>query len=918
LTNWKNYLTAIAISVAFALLHLTGALGSLEDRLYDLLLRFRQDRQRIDSVVFLDVDDNAISYNGVYPWPRSIPADGLLRLKEYGTRAAIFDIEYIDRGPQGIDSLYLNQGLGDDFDYSFTEIDSAVAEIFSALSAGRFGLGDLDYYRMLLSGLIQDERDNLYARAQSVARDNDLYLAQALALFGRSWSTLNLWGFSLEGEEAARRPLAENLFSYPTMKAAPDAHRGEGAADILPALPIFAQVAKGAGFTNVEIDKDGVRRRIYLAQNVFDHWYLQLAFAPLIDYLGRPEITLEKNKLTIKQARLPSGAIEPKVRNIVIPLDSKGRMLLDWPKTDYVDSYDHISFASFSLLDQIEAELESYSRALAKAQVDYFIQFDYELMEIPYILNLMEDYFAAAHTAKNYAMEFALTSPSTADDYFDAYLEYRNQSYALLAMMFEPDPATRIQTLAGTLSAQYPQNATLIKEVAEYIVLLIDALEADLKRWHDLNAYNESMLRDKFCIIGRVDTGTTDYGANPFYGKYVNVGTHGVVLDTILSESFIVPLNTWLNALLILIIIPLFFLASSRLTPVPRFTAGIGVTLLIVAAVIMLLRFAGIFLGPTELILGMLTAVITREIISYAGSEKEKHFIRSAFSTYVSGDVVKEIIADPSRLQLGGTKRHMTAIFTDVRGFSTISEKLDPEALVSLLNRYLSAMSNVILAEKGTIDKYEGDAIIAFFGAPLELSDHALRACVSAIAMKKMEEELNKTVMEQKLSPYPLFTRFGINTGDMVAGNMGTENKMNYTIMGNAVNLAARLEGVNKQYGTSILASETTVRETGNLLLTRKLDRVRVVGINEPVRLHELVDIAEHAVPDQKKLVEVFHEALDHFERRNWKQAADGFKEALSIKTDDVPAKMYYERSVEFVNKAPEDNWDGVYNMTSK
>jgi adenylate cyclase len=152
----------------------------------------------------------------------------------------------------------------------------------------------------------------------------------------------------------------------------------------------------------------------------------------------------------------------------------------------------------------------------------------------------------------------------------------------------------------------------------------------------------------------------------------------------------------------------------------------------------------------------------------------------------------------------------------------------------------------------------------------------------------------------------------------MVAGNMGTENKMNYTIMGNAVNLAARLEGVNKQYGTRILASEDTVRETGNRLLTRKLDRVRVVGINEPVRLCELVEIAENATPEQKKLVAVFHEALDHFEKRNWQQASEGFKEGMAIKADDNPSKIYYERCVEFLKKSPDDTWDGVYNLTSK
>jgi adenylate cyclase len=904
--NRKNAIAAFAISGAFALLHLAGILSPLEDRLYDFFLRFRPDRQLTDSVVFLDVDDAAIAHNGIYPWPRSIPADGLLRLKEYGTKAAIFDIEYIDNGPQGIDSLYLNQGLGNDFYRSFTEIDSNIAGFVSAMKEGRLRGADIDYYADYISAQINGERESLYVKAQGVARDNDRYLAQSIALFGRSWSTLNLREYTLDGEQALRRPIAEKKFSYP-VNAAHDAHRGAGFIDILPALPMFAQISKGAGFTNVEIDNDGVRRRIYLTQNIHDHWYLQLAFAPLIDYLGRPEILLEKRKLTIKNARVHDA-----VKDIEIPLDAKGRMLLDWPKKDYIDSYDHISFMNLSLLDETEAELEKYSHALAETNLNYFIRFDFSLIEILNILGDIGDLFEAAHAAKKHAME------NTAADSFDAYIEYRNQSYALLAELLASEPAAKIQTVSLRLSAEYPEMAEAIEDEAGYISQLLNALDASLKYWHLLTESNDMKLRDKFCIIGRVDTGTTDYGANPFYGRYVNVGTHGVLLDTILSGTFIVPVSAWLNALFILIFVPLFFLASARLSPVIRFITGITATALIVAAIVVLLRFAGIFWGPAGIVLAMLSAVIAREIISYAGSEKEKQFIRSAFSTYVSGDVVKEIIADPSRLQLGGTKRFMTAIFTDVRGFSTISEKLDPEALVTLLNRYLSAMSDVILAEKGTIDKYEGDAIIAFFGAPLDLSDHALRACISAITMKKIEEELNKTIMEKNLSPTPLFTRFGINTGDMVAGNMGTENKMNYTIMGNAVNLAARLEGVNKQYGTAILVSEATVRETGKHLLTRKLDRVRVVGINEPVRLHELIDAAEHAGSEQKELVEVFHEALDHFEKRNWSQAADGFSKALLINTDDKPSEIYYERCAEFIKKPPDDSWDGVYNLTSK
>jgi adenylate cyclase len=172
----------------------------------------------------------------------------------------------------------------------------------------------------------------------------------------------------------------------------------------------------------------------------------------------------------------------------------------------------------------------------------------------------------------------------------------------------------------------------------------------------------------------------------------------------------------------------------------------------------------------------------------------------TAFSRYLSPVIINELIADPGKLNLGGEKRIMTAMFTDLQGFSSISEQLDPVQVVRLLNRYLTTMSAVIMENMGTIDKYEGDAIIAFFGAPVYREDHAALACRSALGIKKAEQALNAVIISEGLSSAPLFTRIGINTGEMVVGNMGAENKMDYTIMGNAVNLASRLEGVNKQY----------------------------------------------------------------------------------------------------------------------
>ncbi|GHV39197.1 hypothetical protein AGMMS49546_10860 [Spirochaetia bacterium] len=292
--------------------------------------------------------------------------------------------------------------------------------------------------------------------------------------------------------------------------------------------------------------------------------------------------------------------------------------------------------------------------------------------------------------------------------------------------------------------------------------------------------------------------------------------------------------------------------------------------------------------------------------------------LRKAFSTYLSGDVVEELIADPTGLQLGGIKRHMSAVFTDIQNFSSISEVLAPDDLVYLLNHYLTAMSDTILDQKGTIDKYNGDAIMAFFGAPLELSDHALRSCISAIVMKRREAELNKKFAEAEISPSPFLTRIGIHTGDMIVGNMGTERKMNYTIMGHAVNFASRLEGINKQYGTWILASEDTVKECGDRIFTRRLDRIRVAGVDEPVRIYELLELADKVTPELREQTELFHEALSFFEERDWNAAQRAFSKTLEKRPDDRPSLLYLERCRQYLQEAPDQDWDGVYNFNEK
>jgi len=375
----------------------------------------------------------------------------------------------------------------------------------------------------------------------------------------------------------------------------------------------------------------------------------------------------------------------------------------------------------------------------------------------------------------------------------------------------------------------------------------------------------------KYVFVGLYAEGLYDIFNTPISSVYPGMGVHITMLDNLLNGNFIRESPQWLNLLILFVVVALtvaLCLFHRRLI-LPAAVTVLEV-LAVIAAAFAAFQWRSLWIPMVMYFTGIITAFITANLYNYVTEGSQKRFIKSAFSQYLSPKVIEQIIADPGQLKLGGEKREMTAIFTDVRSFSTITEALgDPEKLVELLNHYLTRMSDIVLENQGTIDKYEGDAIIAFFGAPVHMDNHASLACRSAVLMKKAETDINREALEKGLitkavleamvkkgilqsinDPCPMFTRIGVNTGDMVVGNMGTPSKMDYTIMGNAVNLAARLEGVNKQYDTGgILISEYTRSRIGDDFVLRPLSRVRVVGINTPLRLYELLGIRSDAPP---------------------------------------------------------------------
>lgn len=297
----------------------------------------------------------------------------------------------------------------------------------------------------------------------------------------------------------------------------------------------------------------------------------------------------------------------------------------------------------------------------------------------------------------------------------------------------------------------------------------------------------------------------------------------------------------------------------------------------------------------------------------FAVVDREKREIGKAFSYYLPSTVIDRMLRSHQKPSLGGETRELTVWFSDLAGFTTLSEGMAPKDVVSLLNKYLSAMTDIIEAHDGFVEKYMGDAIVAVFGAPLAIPDYAQKAAEAALACQRRALEI-----EPKLglpAGHRLVARIGINTGEMLIGNIGSTRRFNYTVMGDAVNLASRLEGVNKVYGTRILASEQSVKLCSSAVVFREIDRVRVLGKQEPLRIYELLGMRGEFAPEQLARLQQFADALAHFRARRFDEAAKSFD---NLAADDPVAQRFGERARAYSAVPPPDDWDGINTLDQK
>jgi adenylate cyclase len=423
-------------------------------------------------------------------------------------------------------------------------------------------------------------------------------------------------------------------------------------------------------------------------------------------------------------------------------------------------------------------------------------------------------------------------------------------------------------------------------------------------------------FKDKIVLVGASATGIGDNRVTPFGGlDFPGVEVHANLIDNILNRQFLKRgAKEVLTDLFFILLfgIPLgVWLAVTQ----PRWMP-LGLALLLPFAGIVYFAFLHgswlNFIVPAlfTLVPNVSLVALYRVLIE----EQEKRKVRSRFQQYVPPEVVRRLLDDPERVK--PRKSEITVLFSDIRGFTSISESLDAQELADLLNGYLTEMTRIVFRYQGTLDKYIGDAVMGFWGAPYEEPDHATRACNAALSMLARLAELQK---EWRAQGRPVLDiGIGLNTGVASVGNMGSSMRLAYTAMGDAVNLASRLEGLNKEYGTRIIISESTYKVLqSDRVLVRELDMIRVKGKLLPVTIYEVLD-AEALGAEGKELVELFACGQKAYKQRDWRAAGQAFEQILDRWPNDGPARIFLRRCEEYLVEGPEADWDGVYVMKHK
>lgn len=476
-----------------------------------------------------------------------------------------------------------------------------------------------------------------------------------------------------------------------------------------------------------------------------------------------------------------------------------------------------------------------------------------------------------------------------------------------------PDGSVLISYQGGKITKDITDKETY-QSFYDYIQYDYVLASKDLLKAGMVPPLPKGRFRDKIVLISASAVGLKDLRSTPLSPVTPGIEIHANIIDNILSNRFLYPINTYYErpyifflAVVIAIITNLagpyrgfliVFLFTGSVTGIHWSLFGKGMVLPVVSPVVtMIITY-----------LGML-------FLKYIMEQREKNYIKTAFGYYIDPAVLEDILRTPEKLKFGGEKKYMTVLFSDLEGFTPLSEKLSPDEVSTILNEYLSRMVHCIMQTKGTLDKFIGDAVMTFWNAPGEQKDHAALACETALLMMEELKLLKKRWYEEKKPD--LNARIGINSGEMVVGNMGSRNIFDYTVLGSEVNTAARLESFNKDFGTRIVVSQATRIDAEKThperFVFRRLSKAVLKGRNRPLEVHELVGFRDGTDREMFRMIGEFEKGLDLFLANGYTEAKEYFKKSLELNPDDPPSKTYMSLCDCYEKDPPSPDCDTTY-----
>lgn len=455
---------------------------------------------------------------------------------------------------------------------------------------------------------------------------------------------------------------------------------------------------------------------------------------------------------------------------------------------------------------------------------------------------------------------------------------------------------------------------------------VLDDRSFNLRDDEDTNVFESYLkwgtFRDKIVFVGATAEELWDTKLTPFFVyqgekvKMPGVETHANVLSTIRNEKFLRHVDPFVEFVLLVVLVIMTALFTFSLKPLQA--------LLAVVVIFAGLRFGaysqflhrGLIMNLTIPFLGVTFCYVGGLVYSIIAEQKEKYRIRKIFQHYVSPSIVDKMLNSGRLPEFGGERRDLTVLFSDIRRFSHFSEQHEPEFVVSRLFDYFTEMVDIIFKHEGTLDKFVGDEVMAIFGAPLFYENHAERACHAALEMSERLRLLQQRWAAEKQEIFEI--GIGINTGKAVVGNLGSEQLFDYTVIGNEINLGARIESANKVYQTTILLSENTLIQVQDKAKVREIDHIRAVGLQNPVRIYELRSMETLPEIEQELIIDAFAEGLRLYRSRSWGEALKTFRRILRNFPNDGPARLYTVRCLDFLEHPPAPEWDGIHDLKEK